>query len=441
MRVRRDFRSRTGAAPGRLLVATGAALATLLAVTACGDNGDEGGDDGTVTLRFSWWGSDPRHEATQQIIDEFEAQNEGIEVVPDFTDWNSYWDRLATATAGNDTPDIMTQEERYMTAYALNGQLLDLGEVSDQLDLSGIDEAGIAGGQIDGTQYAVATGVNAFTIVADPQIFEDAGVEMPDDTTWTWEDYLAISEEISQAGDYYGAQAFGTNEAGFNVYARQRGEALYNPDGTLGFSAQTLADWWTLALEQVTGGGAPEASLTVEIGATGPDQSLLATNEGAMGFWWTNQLGALAESSGRELVLLRQPGESEAQGPGMFLKPAMFYAISSQTEHPEEAAMFVDFLLNSEEAINIMQTDRGLPANLALREQILPDLPETETVVAEFMAEITPELSDPPPPPPNGAGEIPAIMERLYQEVLFEQQTPLEAAEQFIQEAEAATSG
>ena len=88
-----------------------------------------------------------------------------------------------------------------------------------------------------------------------------------------------------------------------------------------------------------------------------------------------------------------------------------------------------------------MLTDRGLPANLSLREQIVPMLPDTEAQVAEFMAEITPDLADPPPPPPNGAGEIPAILERLYQEVLFERMTPLEAAEQFIQEAEAATAG
>lgn len=425
----------------RCAVAVSAALATVLAVGACGD--DEGGDDGTVTIRFSWWGSDSRHEQTQQIIDAFEAQHEGIEVVPDFTDWDSYWDRLATATAGGDAPDVMTQEERYLTDYALNGRLLDLTEVSDVLDLSDIDESALLGGQIEGTQYAVATGVNAFTVVADPQIFADAGVEMPDDTTWTWEDYIEIAAEISAAGDgeYYGAQAFGTNEAGFNVYARQRGEALYNPDGSLGFSAQTLADWWSLSMEQVANGGVPEATMTVEIGATGPDQSLLATNQGAMGFWWTNQLGALAGAAGRDLVLLRQPGESEGVQPGMYLKPAMFYAISAQTEHPREAAMFLDFLLNSSDAIETMLTDRGLPANVTLREQIVPMLPDTEAQVAEFLAEITPDLAAPPPPPPNGAGEIPSILERLYQEVLFERMTPLEAAEQFIQEAEAATAG
>ena len=447
-------------APARLMAGV---FAVALFAGACGDDGDddaeaaaedtedtveeaddadEADDDGTdaepVELRFSWWGSDSRHEETQQIIDLFEEEYPHISVTPDFTDWGSYWDRLATATAGGDTPDIMTQEERYMTDYALRGQLLDLNEVSDVLDLSSIDPLALGGGEIDGSLYAVATGVNAFSIVADPEIFADAGLEVPDDTAWTWEDFSEIVNEIGSGGEYFGFQPENSNEAGLNIYARQRGEALYNPDGSLGFSAETLAEWWQISLDLIDSGGAPQPTELLEV--DGPDTSFVATNRGAMAPYWTNQLGALSGTAGRDLVLLRHPGEFESEQPGMYFKPAMFYSISSQTEHPEEAALFVDFLLNDIRATEIMLTDRGLPANLEIREQILAALPETEQQVADFMAEIAPDLADPPPPPPNGAGEIPAILERYWEEVLFERMTPLEAAEQFIAEAEAATS-
>jgi multiple sugar transport system substrate-binding protein len=421
------------------LVAAGFVLA--LVASGCG-NGDDDPADGTVELSFSWWGSDSRHEYTQEIIELFEAQHENITVEPIFTDFNSYWDQLATSTAGGNAPDIITMEERFLKEYVVNGQLLDLTTVPDVLDISTIDELALAAGRIDGGLYTIASGVNAFSVVADPQIFEDAGVPFPDDTAWTWQDYVNLSVQITEntGGDAFGAQAFGTNEAGFNVYARQRGEALYNPDGSLGFSAQTLADWWSLSLEQTAQGGTPPADETVEIGATGPDQSLLATNRGAMGTWWTNQLGALSGAAGRELTLLRQPGESAGVRPGMYFKPAMSYSISAHTEHPEEAATFVDFLLNSPEAAELMLNDRGLPANPQIREHIAPMLPESEQQVAEFMAEIGPELVDPPPPPPTGAGETVSIMQRIYEQVLFEQLTPLEAAEQFMQEVDAATS-
>ncbi|NDL57345.1 ABC transporter substrate-binding protein [Phytoactinopolyspora mesophila] len=424
-------------------------FAVALVLSACGgDDGDtDSNNDGDaaqqadgdgdavpddVQLRFSWWGSDSRHEQTQEIIDLFEDEHPHISIVPDFTDWDSYWDRLATSTAGGDSPDIMTQEERYMTDYALRGQLLDLGEVAGTLDLSEIEELALGGGQIDGAQYAVPTGVNAFTVVANRQVFDEAGVDLPDDTAWTWQDFSDIVNEIGASGDLHGFQPE-QNEAGLNVYARQRGEALYNADGTLGISAQTLADFWQLQLDLMEEGSTPSQTELLEL--AGPDMSLVATDQGAMGFWWTNQLGALDGVAEGELELLRMPGEFENQQPGMYLKPAMFYSISAHTDHPEEAALFVDFLLNDVRAAEIMLTDRGLPANLRVRDEILPLLPDTEEQVSDFMTEITPDLADPPPPPPHGAGEIPEINTRLWEEALFDRLTPEEAAQQFIDEA------
>ena len=424
-----------------ILVAT---CAVALVASACGGGGDEGGggEDEAVQLTFAWWGSDSRHEQTQQIIDAFEAENPNITITPDFTDFSSYWDKLSTATAGGNPPDIMTQEERYLAEYATRGQLLDLRSLAE-LDLTNIDPLALAGGEFDGGLFAVATGVNAFTVVADPQIFEEAGVEMPDDTTWTWDDFHDIAVEISEGtpDDVFGTQPYGSNDTGFNIYARQQGESLYSAEGGLGFTAETLAEWWDRSLALTEDGATPEATAIIDTDAGGPDQSLLATNRGAMGFWWTNQLGALAGAAGRELVLLRQPGEADGTQPGMFLKPAMFYSISSQTEHPEEAAMFVDYLLNSEAAAEIMLTDRGLPANLQIREHILPMLPEDQVQVAEFLEALAPDLGAPPPPPPTGAGETFAITGRLYEEVLFGNLTTLEAAEQFMSEVETAIGG
>ena len=49
-----------------------------------------------VEIRFSWWGSDTRHELTQQVLDKFTEKYPHITVVPDYTDWNSYFDKLGT---------------------------------------------------------------------------------------------------------------------------------------------------------------------------------------------------------------------------------------------------------------------------------------------------------------------------------------------------------
>ncbi|WP_047867459.1 ABC transporter substrate-binding protein [Nocardiopsis sp. RV163] len=410
--------------------------AIVMAATACG--GSEA-DDGTVELRFSWWGADDRHSTTQQVIDLFEAENPGITIVPEYTDWGGYWDRLATSTAANDAPDIITQEERYLREYGDRGALLDLNEVD--LDLSGIDPLVADSGDLDGQTFGVATGVNAYAILADPQAFEEAGVEMPDDETWTWDDYVEISAQISEAtdGEIVGTQSMSYNETGFQIFARQRGENLYAEDGSLGFSQETLEEWFSVTEQLTENGGQPGAAESVEIEAGGPDQSVLSTNQGAMAHFWTNQLGGISASSGRDIELLRYPGESTEDRTGMFFKPAMFYSISSGTEHPEEAALFVDFLLNSEEAAELILADRGLPANVDVRAQVIDSLPEADARSAVFLSEIEGAIVDGNPPPPIGAGQVVDITKRVTEDLTFGDLTPAEAAEQFIAEVEAAT--
>ncbi|MBD5785425.1 extracellular solute-binding protein [Cellulosimicrobium terreum] len=431
----------------------GALLAVgTLALSACnGDNGAAPGtgdddtastaDSGPVEIRFSWWGSDTRHETTQQVIDLFEEKNPDITVVPDFTDWGGYWDKLSVSVAGGDTPDVITQEERYLSDYASRGVLADLEEAG--VDTGAIDPSILESGTTDGGLYGVATGVNAYAIVADPAIFEQAGVEMPDDTTWTWEDFVDIANEISAntPDGTYGIQEFGGNEAGFSTFARQHGQSLYGPDGGVGYDDALLAEWNQLTMDIIDGGGQPDPAKSIEIAEGGPEQSLLGTGTGAMGFWWSNQLPAISSAAGHELTLLRVPGESEFDRTGMFFKPAMYYSISKTSEHPEAAAKLVDFLLNDPEAGKLILADRGLPANLDVREAIAGDLDPADQQSADFLAGLQSEIVDGPAVPPAGAAEVPEITTRVNTELIFGRLSPADAASQFTSEVEAAIGG
>lgn len=451
--------ARNGARRGVRLVALAAAAGMVLTACAGGDAGpgvpDETPDDGATngtddngngagpegSIRFSWWGSDTRHDLTQQLIDDFMSKNEGITVVADFTDWGGYWDRLATTVAAGDAPDVITQEERYLRDYATRGVLADLSEWTDVIDLGDIDESIIAAGEMDGGQYGIPTGVNAYAILADPQIFEEAGVDFPDDQTWTWEDYVEIATQISQnhPDGAFGAQDYGFNEPGFAIFARQRGEDLYAEDGSIAFTPETLAAWWEISLQLRDQGGTPSASETIEVDAGGPEQSLVGTGTGAMSFFWTNQLGAVTSAAGRDIQLLRHPGESQYERTGMYFKPAMFYSMSARSQNQEAAALFIDYLLNDPDAAAIQLSDRGLPANTEVRAQVQDQFSEIDQQAAEFLADLEDEIIDGLPVPPVGAGEVAEIIRRVNAEVLFDRLTPQQAAEQFIQEVEAAT--
>ncbi|MCZ2821246.1 extracellular solute-binding protein [Modestobacter sp. VKM Ac-2977] len=430
---------------------TGGVLGLLLTTAACG--GDDGGaaadggttrDDGPVTMRMSWWGSDTRHAATQELIDLYESQNEGVTIEGDFTGFADYWDRLATSTAGGDAPCLMQQDTRYVREYADRGALLDLTPYIEDgtIDTSDLDENVAETGAVEDATYAIPTGVNAFSVVIDPAAYEAAGVPVPDGSSWTWEEMVDTAAQVTQAtgGEVYGMQAMGLNggDTNFEVYAREQGEALFDENGEIGFTTETLADWWAIEKRASETGAEPPPATTVEVFNGGVDQALVATGNGASGFWWTNELPALTAGAGSELEFRQFPTEEGDGETGMYLKPAMFWAISSDCESPQEAAMLLDWLINSEDAVNIIKADRGLPVNTELRDQIAPTLDAPGQAAVAFVEEITPGLQDPPALPPQGAGEVQSILQRYTEQILFDQVSVEDAAEQFMSEVESA---
>src|SRR5690606_8988571 len=415
--------------------------AAMLTAAACGggsgggDAGAGGGDDGKVTITFAYWGSDARQKLTEEAIQKFEEKNPTIDVEGDFSNWDSYYEKLATKVAANDAPDVLSIEIRGLSEYAGRGALLDL---NGKLPTEDLDQQVLSSGQIDGKQFAIPTGVNAFSMIANPAALEKAKKELPDDKTWTWDEWIALAQEISATGEATGAE-YNHNPAWLQIYAAQRGEKFY--DGTrIGMSPDTIKSWWAIKQKLIETKGSPDAAKSAEIGATGPAQSLLGTNQGALGMVWSNQLNALTKSSGQEERLLRMPKAEGATSSGMFLQPAMFYAASAKTEKAEAAGKFIDFLVNDPDAASILLSDRGLPTNAKVLDAVRDKLPETDQKTLDFIDEVKSELS-PIQAPPKGALQMEDILKRASEEVLFGRATPDDAAAKFLEEANAAIAG
>lgn len=410
----------------------GAAAAPLLA--ACG--GEGGGSAGDGELDFWWWGSDPRHEYTQKIIEAFTAKNEGLTIKPSPNEFDAYWDALNVSVSGNNAPDVLQQDERYLRDYADKNALLPLDDIG--VDLSNIEEGTLKTGQLDGETYGIATGVNAMALLVNPALVEAAGMTLPDDKTWSWADFSQFITDLSTKGDATGNSAISfSNESLFNVFARQKGESLYTPDGKLGFTEPTMNEWWQMVLDLRDAGAIPEPSKIVEAFAAGQDQAPLATGTGVTEFYWTNQIGAIQSVLGSELVLLRVPGESTGTQPGLYLKSAMYWSISRTTSDKAAAAKLVDFLLNSDESLDLMLGDRGLPSNTAQRERILPNLPPDQKLGADFIAALTPELAEGPPVPPVGSGAAADIMLGVFETMIFGDTTVEDSTAAFIEQLNA----
>ena len=420
---------------------TALALATtLLAASACGgDSGGPGGSSdagGKVTLRFTWWGSDTRTKLTQQVIDAYQKDHPNVTIKGEFGEWSGYWDKLATTVAANDAPDIIQMDEKYLREYADRGALLDLKK-AEGLDTGKFEPDTLGAGEFDGGLYGLNAGINSFAVVVNPAAFKTAGVAIPDDTTWTWDDFSRIAAEITTktGGKITGTGALGTNEAGLNLWARQNGESLWTKDGKLGVSPEKTTDFFKYVLKLRDAKAIPSAEAISQDMNASLDQSAFATGKLAMSFIWSNQLVAFSKATGQQLKLLRIPSaDGKAADNGSYYKGSMFWSISSRSKHQKEAAEFVNYLANNTAAGDVLLAERGVPPNTEVRASVTPKLQPADAASAKFIQDIGKDLGDPSPAPPVGGGQVEKIIQRYTTEVLFGRQAPDAAAKAFLDE-------
>lgn len=414
-----------------------ATLATTAAACGGGGGGDDNGSgDKKVSLRFTWWGDPGRQKLTEQAIAVFEKKYPNIHISEEPTSWDSYYDTLNTKLASGNAPDIINVEVRALADYARRGVFADL---SGKIDTSHMDKNLLATGKVNDKLVAVPTGGNVLAMLENPKVLKKAGVKAPDDTTWTWDDYLKLSAKITKKLN--NKKMFGSeytfNSAYLQIYARQKGEQLYS--GTkIGVSAATVKAWLSNFKTLIDTKGSPDAATSQQIGKNSIESSLVSTNKGAFGMWWSNQVGESAKTAGGPITLLRMPKIAGASTSGVSMHPSMFWAENAKTKYPDAAAKFINFMVNSPKAGKILMTDRGMPINLNVRKEIAPTLPKGAQVSVDYLNNISGELASPPPAPPKGADKIPDILQRYGEDYVFGKKSLDAAANGFIKEANGA---
>ncbi|MFD5822383.1 ABC transporter substrate-binding protein [Nesterenkonia xinjiangensis] len=407
---------------------------TALLVAGCGNSE---GEEGDVELRFLWWGSDTRHALTEEVIEAYEEENPGVSISAEYGGFDDHWDQLATQTAGGQAPDIIQMDEQYLREYADRGSLLEL----EGIDLTKHDEAAVENGKVDGQQFAVTMGINAQVLVADPQVFEEAGVELPDPMTWTWEDYASISAQITEQHE----DAWGTSIPGgmgaFQTWMRQQGKSVATDAGELGFEASDASGYFQYFQALMDDGVLPPAELIQENAGSTMEQSLAATGQQAISTWWSNEAVALSAAADRDLEILRYPSfTGDAADAEPWYKSSMYLSASAGTDHPEQVQDFIDFFVNSESAAEIVGVERGIPPNQEMRELVAEDLSGMAAETLDYIDGIESDLGRPEPITPEGGSDFSSVLARYELEVIFGRLSPDEAGRSLVEEASAQLS-
>ncbi|MEO6085232.1 MAG: extracellular solute-binding protein [Umezawaea sp.] len=418
-------------------IAIGAVAALSLVLTACSGRGDTGSDPELsgqpVTLRVTWWGADARAKLTNDAIAAFQKKYPNIKVEGQYKDWSGYWDALATTTAAKDSADVVQMDELYLASYADRGALYDLGKVKKIVNTSQFDGEALATGQVGGAQYALPIGVGVLSTVVNADLFGKYGVALPDDKTWTWDDYARIAKELTtkSGGEIHGsAGAPGFDAGSLKYWIRQDGGNLFDQDGKVSAKPESLVKMWKFGLDLISSEASVKASTMVEDVTAGIAAGSFATGKAAISVAYNTQITALRKANGGDLRLVRMPHIVDIKADSF--KPSMYWAVSSQSEHPAEAAAFVDFMLNSQEAADILKTERGIPANKETRAHLEAGLTGPDKAAVEYMNAVTPGAA--PVVTPNGGSGIEPMLQRYSQEVYFGKSSPEAAADAFIKE-------
>src|SRR5918999_661900 len=203
-------------AGGLAAAATTGGLAACAPGRAGGGGAGGGGEAGATTLALAWWGNPTRNKNTEAMIAAYQQANPNVKLTAQPGEFNTYWDKLATQTAGGTAPDIIQMSLNYIAEYGNRGALLDLKDV----DVSKFAEGTVDSGKINDTLVGVNAGINSGIILANPTVFEKAKMELPDDKTWTWDQMSEVAAEVaSKAGVPFGvASLMGLSSDGFALF-------------------------------------------------------------------------------------------------------------------------------------------------------------------------------------------------------------------------------
>jgi len=406
----------------------GIAVLGAAALTGCGANNGSPGSGSGTNLRFAWWGNDVRMKLTREALDLFEAANPGVKVAGESGSFDSYFEKLATQVAGNDAPDVFQMNEWTLREYADRGALLDLGAhgFSDADWPEGANGTGV----VNGTTYGGTAGVGLQAVMVNPKFFEDAKVDIPDDTSWTWQDFHQVAAELTHKSPdgAYGTSFGGGDQITSTYFLGQLGTALFAGDEVRATGAE-LGQWFDLWKGMVDDKTLPGAAQIAEQSALPAEQQPFSQGKIGMQVIPANTVVQSEKSVGHELRLLRIPTLTGKKADlGMWYRASLLFCASARTRSADQAGALVNYLLNTTEAGQVLLADRGVPANTKVLAAVTEKLTPVDRRVVDYLEACREDLVPAPEPPPAGAGTWPKILGRAAEDVIFGRSSSVDAA-------------
>ncbi len=340
------------------------AAVMLTSFVSCAEDSVVESQEQQIEISFSWWGNDARNKYTLEAVEKFEELHPDIKVSCNYSEWSGFEMRNQVWMNSNTESDVMQINYGWLDTYSADGEgYYDLGALNSTLNLSYISDKSLSYGYRNGKLNAVPIAMNAETVYINKTIFDKYGLDIPK----TWDDFFNAAKVMSKDGIYPLSAAKKSMWLYLETYAEQKsGKTFLNARRKLNFGKEEFAEMLTFYKKLVDEGVLPPVERY--------ERLRLDNEEYAGSVAWVsdanNYFGAAIEN-GRDIQVAPYTAMAGSEtGTGWYVKPATMYAISKHTAHPEEAAMLLNFLLNSEEMALLQGVEKGIPLSSAARDYI-----------------------------------------------------------------------
>ena len=180
---------------GTLLFSVGVLAAGCGNSETADSSGNESADGKTTLDFWSFWGSGARQEVIEEIIDDFNASQDKIEVKYSYQPWGDIWTKsLSSITAGN-PPDVIVQDINSVAQRAEAQQATNLSVYieegfSDEFYPQLWDTV-----EYEGDAYAVPFNTDTQVIFYNKTLFKEAGIS-EEQLPQTWEELETVARKL-----------------------------------------------------------------------------------------------------------------------------------------------------------------------------------------------------------------------------------------------------
>ncbi len=386
-----------------------------------------------TTLRFSWWGGDERHEATLAVIELFEEANPDIHIEPEYSSFDGYKEKKTTEFASQTAPDIFQIETGSGPEYYKNGVLYNISETSfnfDNFDEYFLEENGQFG---SGSQYALPTGMAGTALIVNKTLADEIGIDLTQ--PYDWEYLFELGKKVREYdSECYLLSANTSYATAFFIRAWMRqknGLPIMSDDYTLNVTEEQFAECFDFIRRLYDEEVCAPASYKAPYGDQDQEDPNWIAGKYVAAVGYTSSTNVLkAGNPDVEYYAGQLPLFEDRKSDGWFNDCPQYIGIYALTEHPEEAARFLDFFYNNEEAAAVLGTVRSVPPTVMAQE--VCEREGTMDALSKEAVEVSMQYDGQSDGGLTTCAEVTSILNDAYENVSYGAMTPEEAAAEVV---------